>query len=228
MQRRAADNEAERAARQKKQRRRRSAITLDNEGNPVGMGSASSGNGSAIGPGQPGSITPQQQKGVQRKRRLVAMAYLSFGLNLAISVYWLDVPISRFGGLPHIVSLLAIITIALITGTYLAVGFVAARWVANLWSWPMRWVLPFFWLSTDYVRGAWIHGYPFSGFPWAHLSATQVEHPLTRQLAAIAGIDGIGLWLFALNAYSVFADFPVISQKANSIRSQFPFAIHRN
>ena len=137
---------------------------------------------------------------VHRRRTLIAMAYLSFGLQLAISVYWLDVPINRFGGMPHIVSLLAIIAIALITGFYLAVGFVAARFTARILDWPMRWVLPFFWLSTDFVRGAWIHGYPFSGFPWAHLSATQVEHPLTRQLAAIAGIEGIGLWLFALNA----------------------------
>ena len=137
---------------------------------------------------------------VERKRDLMAMAYLSFGLQLAISVYWLDVAINRFGGLPHMVAVLAIVAIALITGTYLAIGFVAARWTARILNWPMRWVLPFFWLSTDFVRGAWIYGYPLSGFPWAHLSATQVEHPLTRQLAAIAGIDGIGLWLFALNA----------------------------
>jgi apolipoprotein N-acyltransferase len=138
---------------------------------------------------------------VERKRRtLIAMAYLSFGLQLAISVYWLDVPINRFGGLPHIVSFIAIIAIACITGTYLALGFVGARFVSLRLGWSMRWTLPFFWLSTDYIRGAWIYGYPFSGFPWAHLSATQVEHPLTRQLAAIAGIEGIGLWLFALNA----------------------------
>ena len=137
---------------------------------------------------------------VHRKRDLIAVAYLSFGIQLAVSIYWLDVPINRFGGLPHVVAVLAIVAIALITGSYLALGFVAARWTANALNWPMRWVLPFFWLSTDFVRGAWIYGYPFSGFPWAHLSATQVEHPLTRQLAAIAGIDGIGLWLFALNA----------------------------
>ena len=41
---------------------------------------------------------------VERKRDLIAVAYLSFGLQLAVSVYWLDVPISRFGGLPHIVA----------------------------------------------------------------------------------------------------------------------------
>ena len=137
---------------------------------------------------------------VERKRDLIAVAYLSFGLQLAVSVYWLDVPISRFGGLPHIVAVLAIVAIALITGAYVAVGFLAARWTASRLGWSMRWVLPFFWLSTDFIRGAWIYGYPLSGFPWAHLSATQVEHPLTRQLAAIAGIDGIGLWLFAVNA----------------------------
>jgi apolipoprotein N-acyltransferase len=133
------------------------------------------------------------------KRDLLVMAYLSFGLQLGLSVYWLDVPINRFGGLPHIVSVLAIIAIALITGAYFVIGFIAARFTADALGWRLRYVLPWFWLSADYVRGAWIYGYPLSGFPWAHLSATQVEHPLIRQLAAIGGIDFIGLWLFGIN-----------------------------
>jgi apolipoprotein N-acyltransferase len=136
---------------------------------------------------------------IRSKKQMAAAVYACFGLQLALSVYWLDVPINRYGGLPHAVAFGAIVTIALITGAYLVITLCLARWTAARLGVSLRLLVPFFWLLGDHIRGAWIYGYPASGFPWAHLSATQVENPLTRQIAAIGGIELTALWVFAVN-----------------------------
>ncbi len=135
----------------------------------------------------------------KKKRTIIVSTYLCFGLQLGVSVYWLDVAIHRYGGLPHIVSVLAISAIALITGTYLALAVLSGCWAAKRMKCSRALVLPFFWLVGDAIRGAWIYGYPLSGFPWAHVSATQAENPWLRPLLSLGGIELLALWVFAFN-----------------------------
>lgn len=136
---------------------------------------------------------------LERRRQIVIATYLCFGLQLGISVYWLDVAISRYGGLPHAVSFLAITAIALITGAYLCVTVLIGCWTAARLNRSRALLLPFFWLVGDALRGAWVYGYPFSGFPWAHVSATQSENPWLRPLVSLGGIELLALWVFAFN-----------------------------
>ncbi|MGL5947881.1 MAG: apolipoprotein N-acyltransferase [Aeromonas sp.] len=125
----------------------------------------------------------------------------AFGLGLFLpGLWWINVSITAFGGLPLVVAFLLLLGLA----AYLALYPALACWLfARFFSaehtpqWfhaagdsrfsVRRWLLAFpaLWLTCDLLRGALL-----TGFPWLSLGYSQIDGPL-KGLAPLLGVQGI-------------------------------------
>ncbi|WP_435234898.1 apolipoprotein N-acyltransferase [Psychromonas sp. PT13] len=121
------------------------------------------------------------------KRRFL-ISYL-FNLSMFIAcIHWVYVSMDLFGGMPLFVSVLLIILLA----AYLAIFPTLALWVTTRLpeipnSLRYLFVLPVFWLLSD-----WLRGWFLTGFPWAYLGYSHADTPLIG-FAPLLGVQGVTL-----------------------------------
>jgi apolipoprotein N-acyltransferase len=127
--------------------------------------------------------------GSVRRATLLGWAF-GFGWSLA-GTYWLYIALNRFGGLPAILSAIAIALLGLLLGLFGAFATGAASWLRRRWSLPVTsyvlLVLPVAWGVSEWMRG-WV----FTGFPWAAAGYAHVAAPLGG-FAPLLGVYGVGL-----------------------------------
>jgi apolipoprotein N-acyltransferase len=112
-----------------------------------------------------------------------------FGLGwFASGISWVHVSIDNFGGVPLIVSLLLMLLLCSYLAFYPALAcYFASKFNPNNHFNP--WLLPVFWLVSEYLRGV-----IFTGFPWLSLGYSQIDGPF-HVFAPIIGEIGISFIL---------------------------------
>lgn len=93
-------------------------------------------------------------------------------------------------------------------GCYFALFASTAAWVRDRFNWPGGLVLALSWVAWEYIRGHFITG----GWPWGSLGHTQYANPVTRQIAAVAGVGGLSFIIVLINVMIIFL-FAIIREK---------------
>lgn len=117
------------------------------------------------------------------KKAAKLMGIFAFGW-FASGISWVHVSIDQFGGLPLIVSLSLMLLLCL----YLALFPALAAYATARFSQDQQlnlWLLPSFWLVSEYLRSVVL-----TGFPWLSLGYSQIDSPLAN-FAPVIGEVGI-------------------------------------
>jgi apolipoprotein N-acyltransferase len=131
-------------------------------------------------------------------RRAVFLGW-AFGFGWSVAgMHWLYIALNRFGGLPAVLSAIAIALLGLYMGLFGAFAAGASSWLRKRWSLPvpafLLLVFPVCWGVSEWMRG-WV----FTGFPWAASGYAHVTAPLAG-FAPILGVYGIGVLVAVCSA----------------------------
>ena len=122
-----------------------------------------------------------------------ALLGLSYGFGaFVLGVCWLVVAMSRYGGMPIVLSVIALSLLAAFMAIFPAFCFVVVQFVRTKWkandTLSLLILFPVAWAGNEFLRG-----YLFTGFPWlsfgyaytvsVHLQAT---HPYWVFMASVA------------------------------------------
>jgi apolipoprotein N-acyltransferase len=132
------------------------------------------------------------QVGIGSSVRRATLLGWAFGFGWSVAgMYWLYIALNRFGGLPAILSAIAIALLGLYMGLFGAFAAGAAGWLRKRWSLPVASLqlvaLPVAWGVSEWMRG-WV----FTGFPWAASGYAHNAAPLGG-FAPLVGVYGIGV-----------------------------------
>ena len=132
------------------------------------------------------------QVGVGSSVRRATLLGWAFGFGWSVAgMHWLYIALNRFGGLPAILSAIAICLLGLYMGLFGAFATGLASWLRRRWSLPVSsfllLVLPVTWGLSEWMRG-WV----FTGFPWAASGYAHNAAPLGG-FAPLVGVYGIGV-----------------------------------
>jgi len=128
-------------------------------------------------------------QGVQENSKRSFLISYIFNLSMFIAcIHWVYVSMDLFGGMPLLVSMSLIVLLA----AYLAIFPTLALWgstrlpnIPNLFRYLL--VIPVFWLISD-----WLRGWFLTGFPWSYLGYSHADTPLVG-FAPLLGVQGITL-----------------------------------
>jgi apolipoprotein N-acyltransferase len=132
------------------------------------------------------------QVGMGSSVRRATLLGWAFGFGWSVGgMHWLYIALNRFGGLPAILSAIAIALLGLYMGLFGAFAAGVAAWLRKrftlpVWSYLMI-ALPVLWGVSEWMRG-WV----FTGFPWAASGYAHNAAPLGGY-APIIGVYGIGV-----------------------------------
>ena len=123
------------------------------------------------------------------------------GVWLTATTWWLYVAMHTYGGLPAVLTMLAVLALALALGGYYTLAMYAVRRsaAANVWVWPLQFAA--WWLMAELARANWL-----TGFGWGAVGYAHTEGPLAA-LAPWIGMHGIGavaVWIAASFAAALY------------------------
>lgn len=133
------------------------------------------------------AVTQKTNKIAYYSVLLWSMGYFCTGVN------WVSISMMQFGGVPKIVSYLAVGLLALYLSLYNLFFCVIIQRVRISNPFVIASVFTF----TEYLRGI-----VFTGFPWLQLGYTQIDSPFYG-LAPILGVEGLTFFVILVSAYLV-------------------------
>jgi apolipoprotein N-acyltransferase len=138
---------------------------------------------------------------------------------LCAGVWWLFISMHRYGDLPAVLAVLAVLGLSGFLSLYLAAACAAyARWRRG----GARDAALFaaLWLLAELARGV-----IFTGFPWLAVGYSQVDSPVAA-LAPFVGVYGMGAWLafFAAAAAAALAAWRDARGRATPFYRRFAIA----
>lgn len=116
---------------------------------------------------------------------LWGVAYFAVGVN------WVHVSMIQFGGVPELVSYLAVLLLA----AYLALYPLLFAYVNQRFRLQNPWVLAAIFTFTEYLRGV-----IFTGFPWLQFGYALIDSPFAG-LAPILGVEGLSFFVVVASGY---------------------------
>ena len=128
----------------------------------------------------------------QRKTALWATFAWSIGY-FGIGVNWIHVSMIQFGGVPVVISYLAVLLLA----CYLALYNLLFTWGVHKFKLKNPFVLASLFTGTEYL-----HGIVLTGFPWLQLGYSQVDSPFAH-IAPIFGVEGVTFFSIVIATYLV-------------------------
>ncbi|MBL0709433.1 MAG: apolipoprotein N-acyltransferase, partial [Colwellia sp.] len=140
------------------------------------------------------------------------MGIFAFGW-FASGISWVHVSIDQFGGLPLIVSIALMLLLCL----YLAIFPTLSAYLVAHFSKGRKlnlWLLPSFWLFTEYLRSSVL-----TGFPWLSLGYSQIDGPLACY-APVIGEVGITVLVLLINIslVKIFIALKQLSLQQNALQ----------
>lgn len=127
-------------------------------------------------------------------KRLALLATFVWSLGyFCVGVNWIHVSMIQFGGVPLVVSYLAVLLLA----SYLGLFNLLFSWVSQKFSLTNPFVLASLFTFTEYLRGTL-----FTGFPWLQFGYSQIDSPFTT-LATIFGVEGLTFFVMLTSGYLV-------------------------
>jgi len=125
------------------------------------------------------------------KKSAKMISFFAFGW-FASGISWVHVSIDQFGGLPLVVSLSIMLLLCIYLALFPALAvYLTARFSKN--QQLNLWLLPSFWLISEYLRSVVL-----TGFPWLSLGYSQIDSPLAS-FAPVIGEVGITALIIIIN-----------------------------
>jgi apolipoprotein N-acyltransferase len=116
-------------------------------------------------------------------------------IHFAGTVYWTGATVSTFGGIPPFVAVIVAGLLAFYMAAYVAAFGAIMAILIRRFNVRGLWLAPAVWVSTEYLRGILI-----GGFPWIPLGNTMVTLLPIAQLASLVGVYGLTIFVALLNA----------------------------
>lgn len=136
-------------------------------------------------------------------RRTALWAALAWSIGyFCAGVNWIHVSMIQFGGVPEIVSYLAVFLLA----CYLAIYNVLFVWGAKRFSLTQPLALAALFTFTEYLRGV-----VFTGFPWLQFGYSQIDSPFAG-IAPLLGVEGLSFFVMATSGYILRAIYQSFQQ----------------
>ncbi|MDP8161884.1 apolipoprotein N-acyltransferase [Pasteurella skyensis] len=127
-----------------------------------------------------------------RKIALWATFFWSIGYFCS-GVNWVSISMMQFGGVPIVISYLAVVLLAI----YLALYNLLFCWISQYFRFNNPFVLASIFTFTEYLRGV-----IFTGFPWLQFGYTHIDSPFYG-LAPIFGVEGLTFFVIVISGYLV-------------------------
>jgi len=127
-------------------------------------------------------------------RRGFTLGLMAGFIHYAGTVYWTGATVSTFGGIPPFVAVLVAGLLAFYMAAYVAVFGAITAVLVGRFSVIGLWLAPAAWVTMEYLRGIL-----FGGFPWIPLGNTMVTLLPIAQLASVAGVYGLSIFVAMLN-----------------------------
>jgi apolipoprotein N-acyltransferase len=115
-------------------------------------------------------------------------------VHFAATVYWTGETVRTFGGLALPVAIVVAALLVLYMSLFVAVSGAAIAIIVRHFGARGLLLAPFVWVATEYLRG-----HLFGGFPWIPLGNAVVTLLPVAQLASLAGVYGLSLYLASVN-----------------------------
>lgn len=133
--------------------------------------------------------------------RTSLLAGLTSGmLFYMILLYWIIIVLSKYGGLPWIVSSQGLVLLALYMSFYLiAFSAVARLFFRGFPDYLSLWLLPGLWVGLDWFRGMFL-----TGLPWMDLGYSLYDVPLLIQIADLGGHHAVSFCIVLVNTFFFF------------------------
>lgn len=152
-----------------------------------------------------------------------AAAKLGFFCGLLYNtalLYWIVIALGRYGGLPLVVSVLAMLGLAAYMALYFACFTATLSATKKLV--PPIFSAPVIWVGLDQLR-AWL----FTGFPWQDLGYSQFQSSILIQIADITGHSGITFLLVMINTLAATTLIKIKKQSSSQhyLIGQIPQAV---
>ncbi len=150
---------------------------------------------------------PEQQS----YRRVMLQSGLYSFAWLTTSISWLVIAMSRYGGMPWPLAVLALIVLTLFLSLYSAAFAALSLYLRRRFALSRLQVLlsifPAVWMLTE-----WCKGWMFTGFPWAIAGYAHTNSPLAAY-APVAGVYGLSLLAAMLAALLATTLLPAVSRR---------------
>lgn len=153
--------------------------------------------------------------------RAAMLGLLAGFVHFVTLLYWLAPTMHRYGPMPWVLSLAALLLLAFYLALYPAAFSLLVTACARRRLYHPLWIpamTPVFWVSLE-----WLRGRLFSGFPWGMLGYSQYSRLHLIQIADIAGVYGVSFLVAAVNA-SVFVT--VLALAGGNWQAKRPAASH--
>lgn len=124
------------------------------------------------------------------KKQIAKLGFsYAFG-TMSIGVSWLTIAMTRYGGMPWVLSGIAVALLASYMALFIMGAFVFARYCQQRWKLSdghvLMVILPAAWTLFEFLRS-----YLFTGFPWLSVGYAHAASPLSGY-APIFGVYGLG------------------------------------
>lgn len=112
-----------------------------------------------------------------------------WGMGYFVSgVSWLEISLTRFGGMPFLLALIAILLFCALLALFPAlVGYLLHRPRTLSFRWRYLALFPSLWVMSEWIR-SWL----FTGFPWLSIGYSQIPRGPFAGFAPVLGILGVG------------------------------------
>ncbi len=104
----------------------------------------------------------------------------------AVLIYWIPSVPAHYGNLPLGFSIIIYILLVLFLALYWAFFSLVAAKIHQAFPWLSFFILPFIWVSFEYLLT-----HIFTGFPWGLLGSSQYSNIYFIQLASLTGVYGL-------------------------------------
>jgi len=151
----------------------------------------------------------------QPPRRAGLIGLVSGFVYHVLTLHWIVVVLSRYGGLPAPVSIGAMLLLSSYMGAYTGLFCILLSFLTGRWWHKERsiaalvWTAPLLWIGLEYLRGKL-----FTGFPWLDLGYGLYRHPNLIQAADLGGHYLVGFALVLSNGFVI----GIIDRQRSAVR----------
>ncbi len=130
-----------------------------------------------------------------------ALGFAATFIQYLMIIHWFGIAMTVFGGVPLLLSVMAVLLSASILGSFIGFAFAAAWYVSKKRSLPLWYVLPASITMVEFLKNY----APFGGFPWGNIGNSLATVPLLLQAAALVGVYGLVFYIVFVNVAIVDA-----------------------
>ena len=123
------------------------------------------------------------------------LGFVAGFVGYLIIIWWVEVTMVNYGGLPSPLAWLLAVTLAAYVGLYVGAFGYLLIWITPEAGYARMFMAPVLWVALELARA-----YFLSGFPWALLGYSQYSILPVIQIADLFGVYGVSFFIVLINA----------------------------